>query len=99
MSDHFKTYTIATNKKVVHLTAAKRIKEDSQSTSYDSPAEVKEVDLVEIGEDPKLVYIAKDLTTAKEQELIALLKEFKDCFAWKYTEMKGVPPDVNPILD
>ena len=26
--------------------------------------------------------------------MITLLKEYKDCFAWSYEDMKGVPPEV-----
>lgn len=58
----------------------KRVKQDGLSTSYDGLAEVKEVDIVGPEEEAKPIYIAKDLTLVEENELITLLKEFKDCF-------------------
>ena len=35
-----------------------------------------------------------DLSKEEESDLITLLKEYKDCFAWSYEDMKGVPPEV-----
>ncbi len=28
------------------------------------------------------------------QQLIELLKEFKDVFAWTYKDLKGIPPEI-----
>ena len=47
-----------------------------------------------LGETPKLVFVLVDLIKEKESDLIALLKKYKDCFAWSYEDMKGVPPEV-----
>lgn len=44
---------------------------------------MKQVDLAKLGEDPKRMYIVMDLTEQEERDLINLLKEFKDVFAWK----------------
>ena len=35
-----------------------------------------------------------DLSKEEESDLITLLREYKDCFAWSYEDMKGVPPEV-----
>ena len=39
---------------------------------------------------PRLMYISAKLDPEYKQELIDLLKEFKDCFAWEYYEMPGL---------
>ena len=46
------------------------------------------------GETPKPVFVSVDLNKEEESDLITLLKEYKDCFAWSYEDMKGVPPEV-----
>ena len=40
------------------------------------------------------MFVSVDLTKEEEGDLIALLKEYKDFFAWSYEDMKGVPPEV-----
>jgi ABC-type phosphate/phosphonate transport system substrate-binding protein len=39
---------------------------------------------------PRPTYISANLDPEFEQELVALLKEFRDCFAWEYNEMPGL---------
>jgi hypothetical protein len=39
---------------------------------------------------PRQTYISAKLHAEYKKELIALFKEFKDCFAWKYYEMPGL---------
>jgi len=73
---------------------AKRTPSIHNVSGYDGPAEVKEVDLASLGEDPKPVFIATDLSHLEEQELLTLLREFRDCFAWTYKDMPDVPPEV-----
>lgn len=55
---------------------------------------MKEVNLATSGEVPKLVSVLVDLIEKEEKELITLLKEYKDCSAWAYEDMKGVLPKV-----
>ena len=55
-------------------------------------AKVKEVNLALEGETPKPIFILVDLTSKEEQQLVLLLKECQDCFAWSYEDMKGVLP-------
>ena len=47
---------------------------------------------VDIGDDnkPWPAYISSKLDPDFKEELISLLKEFKDCFAWEYYEMSGL---------
>ena len=48
---------------------------------FNGPTQVKEGNLEEPSEDPQLVYIANNLWHGDEEELIALLTKFEDCFA------------------
>ena len=36
------------------------------------------------------MYVSAKLNPKYKQEFVGLLKEFKDCFAWKYYEMPGL---------
>ena len=40
------------------------------------------------------VYVSTNLNEEEEKELIKLLKEFRDVFAWSYKDSKGVDLDV-----
>jgi len=48
-------------------------------------------DLVEVdigsGDKPRRTFISAKLNSECKQQLTDLLKEYKDCFAWDYTEM------------
>ena len=48
-----------------------------------------ELEEVDIGprDRPRPTYVSAKLNHEYKQELIDLLKEFKDCFAWEYYEM------------
>ena len=56
---------------------------------FTSPDELEEID---IGprDRPRPMYVSAKLDTKYKQELIDLLKEFKDCFAWEYYEMPSL---------
>ena len=64
-----------------HLSKLSRVKED----------DLQELNLGSEGE-PQTVKISVHVEGQFKQELIDLLQEFKDIFAWKYTDMKGVDP-------
>ena len=57
--------------------------------AFTSADELEEVD---IGPEdrPRPMYVSAKLDPEYKQELIDLLKEFKDCFAWEYYEMPGL---------
>ena len=42
--------------------------------------------------EPRTISIAKNLPPSTRTELIALLREYKDVFAWSYNDMKGLSP-------
>ena len=54
--------------------------------------ELIEVDLND-GEE-KLVKISKSLSEEERRKLVALLREYKDVFAWSYQEMLGLSPSL-----
>jgi hypothetical protein len=39
---------------------------------------------------PRPMYISAKLDPEYKQELINLLKEYRDCFTWEYYEMPGL---------
>jgi hypothetical protein len=42
------------------------------------------------GDKPRPTFISANLDSSFKEELIKLLKEYKDCFAWDYSEMPGL---------
>ena len=42
----------------------------------------------------RMVKISRGLLEEKKRRLIALLKEYKDVFAWDYKDMSGLDPEV-----
>jgi len=57
-------------------------------------------DLIEVdignGDKPRPTFISAKLDSECKQRLTDLLKEYKDCFAWDYTEMPGLD---RPIVE
>jgi hypothetical protein len=51
--------------------------------------ELEKIDLGD-GSKPRSIYISAKLEEEYKKELIILLKEFKDCFAWEYYEIPGL---------
>jgi hypothetical protein len=47
-----------------------------------------------IAENVQLVKVNASLEPIVTQQLIELLKEFKDVFAWTYKDLKGIPPKI-----
>ncbi|XP_075507377.1 uncharacterized protein LOC142544201 [Primulina tabacum] len=60
--------------------------EDGQHEIQDP---LEEINLGEL-ENPKVVYVSKLLEEQLKQDLISMLKEYKDCFAWTYDDMPGL---------
>ena len=54
--------------------------------------ELEEVDLGPGSQEPRPILISASLTEEEKSELILLLKQFKDIFAWDYSEMPGPNP-------
>jgi hypothetical protein len=42
------------------------------------------------GKTPRPTFVNRTLETNPRDEMIGLLKEYSDCFAWNYTEMLGL---------
>ena len=57
--------------------------------SFTSADELEEVDIGP-GDRPRPTYISAKLDPEYKRELIDLLKEFKDCFAWEYYKMPSL---------
>jgi hypothetical protein len=53
---------------------------------------VDELEEIDIGprDKPQPTFIRKKLDPSLRESMIALLKEYSDCFAWDYTEMPGL---------
>ncbi|KAL1308631.1 hypothetical protein AAHE18_17G120800 [Arachis hypogaea] len=67
----------------------KCITEDDHYKGFESQDPLEEVNLG-THDDVRITYICKDLIDLFRTNLIDLLHEFKDCFAWDYHEMPGL---------
>jgi hypothetical protein len=54
-----------------------------------SADKLQEID-IEDGDNTRPSFISANLNPSFREELIKLLKEYKDCFAWDYSEMPGL---------
>jgi hypothetical protein len=54
-----------------------------------SADKLEEVDIGN-GDKPRPTFISANLESNFREDLIKLLKEYKDCFAWDYSEMPGL---------
>jgi hypothetical protein len=54
-----------------------------------SADKLEEIDIGD-GDKPRTTFISADLESSFREELIKLLREYKDCFAWDYSEMPGL---------
>jgi hypothetical protein len=56
---------------------------------FTSADELEEVDIGP-GDKPRPTFIRKKIDPSLREPMIALLKEYSDCFAWDYMEMPGL---------
>jgi hypothetical protein len=54
-----------------------------------SADKLKEIDIGN-GDKPRPTFISANLESGFREELIKMLKEYKDCFSWDYSEMPGL---------
>jgi hypothetical protein len=54
-----------------------------------SADKLEEIDIGD-GDKPRPIFISANWDSSLRKELIKLLKEYKDCFAWDYLEMPGL---------
>ena len=55
----------------------------------------EELEVINLSSDPSIqrpVSISASLSASERTQLIALLKEYQDIFAWQYNEMPGIDP-------
>ena len=60
---------------------------------FTSADNLEEVDIGP-GDKPRPTFISKRLDPILREQMIALLKEYRDCFAWDYTEMLGLDRNI-----
>ena len=57
----------------------------------------EKLEVIDLSSDPnvqKLVSISASLFALERTQLVALLKEYQDVFAWQYNEMLGIDPSL-----
>ena len=67
-------------------------KEEEKDEEVMAEEELEEVDLGSSSQEPRPISISASLTEKEKSELVLLLKEFKDIFAWDSNEMPGLDP-------
>ncbi|KAG9453411.1 hypothetical protein H6P81_006315 [Aristolochia fimbriata] len=96
-----RAYNLAT---VNHISIIDEEQEDEEFVLKEAPAEfeeggqstVDELKKVDLGtaEHPRPTFLRASLTAEEEAEYMALLHEYRDIFAWNYTDMPGLDPRV-----
>jgi hypothetical protein len=66
---------------------------DKLGQGFTSADPLEEIDIGD-GKTPRLTFVNKTLETDPRNEMICLLKEYSDCFAWNYTEMLGLSREI-----
>jgi hypothetical protein len=66
---------------------------DKLGQGFTSTDPLEEIDIGD-GKTPRPTFVNKTLETVPREEMIGLLKEYSDCFAWNYTEMPGLSREI-----
>jgi hypothetical protein len=66
---------------------------DKLGLGFTSADPLEEIDIGD-GKTPRPTFVNKTLETDPRNEMIDLLKEYSDCFAWNYTEMSGLSREI-----
>jgi hypothetical protein len=66
---------------------------DKLGQVFTSADPLEEIDIGD-GKTPRSTFVNKTLETDPRNEMIGLLKEYSDCFAWNYTEMPGLSREI-----
>jgi hypothetical protein len=66
---------------------------DKLGHGFTSTDPLEEIDIGD-GKTPRLTFVNKTLETDPRNEMIGLLKEYSDCFAWNYIEMPGLSCEI-----
>ena len=70
----------------------KVLEEPTKETQIQPDEELKEINLGAKLGSQKPVFISSQLTIQEKEQLVTLLKEYIDVFAWTYDEMPGLDP-------
>jgi hypothetical protein len=66
---------------------------DKLGQRFTSADPLEEIEIGD-GKTPRPTFVNKTLETDLRDEMIGLLKEYSDCFAWNYTEMPGLSREI-----
>jgi hypothetical protein len=66
---------------------------DKLGQGFTSADPLEEIDIGD-GNTLRPTFVNKTLETDPRNEMIGLLKEYSDCFAWDYTEMPGLSQEI-----
>ncbi|GMP68115.1 hypothetical protein CsSME_00027838 [Camellia sinensis var. sinensis] len=68
---------------------------DREDERFEQPL-VDEIISINVGteKDPRLVQIGSTLSLEEREHLVALLKDFKNVFAWSYKDMPEIDPEI-----
>ena len=66
---------------------------DKLGQGFTSADPLEKIDLGD-GTIPRPTFVNKNLSVEFKADLIRLLKEYIDCFAWEYSEMSGLSCDL-----
>jgi hypothetical protein len=66
---------------------------DKLGQGFTSADPLEEIDIGD-GKTPRPTFVNKTLETDPRNEMISLLKEYSDCFAWNYTDMPGLSREI-----
>ena len=67
---------------------------EQEDREMKSHQEVTEILKLGVGEEKKEVKVGTGMTTPIQDELVALLRDYQDIFAWSYQDMPGLSPDI-----
>ena len=65
---------------------------EQEDREMKSHQEVTEILKLGVGEEKKEVKVGTGMTTPIQDELVALLRDYQDIFAWSYQDMLGLSP-------
>jgi hypothetical protein len=66
---------------------------DKLGQGFTSADPLEEIDIGD-GKTPRPTFVNKTLETDPRNEMIGLLREYSDCFAWNYTEIPGLSHEI-----
>ena len=66
-----------------------------KDAKVEAEEELEEVDLGSGSQESRPISISANLTEKEKSKLVLLLKEFKDVFAWDYSEMPRLDPGLS----